>query len=196
MNQSSKIAALEIFDLKIRSQNDHEAAARILYDSFKTNWPEAWPTLEDALEEVRECLGEGRICLAAADTSGSIIGWVGAIEAYDGRVYELHPICVDENHRRLGVGARLVEELEKRVAAAGGITIYLGSDDENNQTTLGGADIYDDIWTQIANIKNLKGHPYSFYERLGYKIVGVVPDANGYGKPDIMMAKRVATTHG
>jgi aminoglycoside 6'-N-acetyltransferase I len=41
----------------------------------------------------------------------------------------------------------------------------------------------------IKNIKNLKRHPYEFYQKLGYTIVGVVPDANGIGKPDIVMAK-------
>jgi aminoglycoside 6'-N-acetyltransferase I len=30
-----------------------------------------------------------------------------------------------------------------------------------------------------------------FYRKLGFVIVGVVPDANGPGKPDILMAKRV-----
>jgi aminoglycoside 6'-N-acetyltransferase I len=45
---------------------------------------------------------------------------------------------------------------------------------------------------QIAAIRNLKRHPYEFYHKQGYAIVGVIPDANGLGKPDIMMAKRVA----
>jgi hypothetical protein len=27
---------------------------------------------------------------------------------------------------------------------------------------------------------------------MGYTIVGVIPDANGLGKPDILMAKRIA----
>lgn len=33
--------------------------------------------------------------------------------------------------------------------------------------------------------------PHGFYEKLGFMIVGVMPDANGIGKPDIYMAKRV-----
>jgi aminoglycoside 6'-N-acetyltransferase I len=28
-------------------------------------------------------------------------------------------------------------------------------------------------------------------QKLGFSVVGVVPDANGLGKPDILMAKRV-----
>ena len=53
---------------------------------------------------------------------------------------------------------------------------------------------YPDVWPHIANIKNIKGHPYSFYQKMGFVITGVVPDANGPGKPDILMAKRVRET--
>jgi hypothetical protein len=34
-------------------------------------------------------------------------------------------------------------------------------------------------------------HPLAFYRALGYTLVGVVPDANGPGKPDLLLAKRV-----
>jgi aminoglycoside 6'-N-acetyltransferase I len=37
----------------------------------------------------------------------------------------------------------------------------------------------------------MDGMSSKFYQKLGYVIVGVIPDANGPGKPDIMMAKRV-----
>jgi aminoglycoside 6'-N-acetyltransferase I len=72
----------------------------------------------------------------------------------------------------------------------------LGSDDETNMTSLGGVDLYEDLWTKSANIKNIKNHPYSFYEKMGYRIIGVMPDANGYGKPDIFMGKRVVQSEG
>jgi aminoglycoside 6'-N-acetyltransferase I len=80
--------------------------------------------------------------------------------------------------------------LEHEVAARGGVTVYLGSDDEFGTTSLFGADLYEDTFEKIANIKS-NGHPFPFYEKRGYKIVGVIPDANGVGKPDIWMAKRV-----
>ena len=48
------------------------------------------------------------------------------------------------------------------------------------------------ILEHLAKIRNLRGHPYEFYQKLGFVIVGVIPDANGPGKPDILMTKRVA----
>jgi aminoglycoside 6'-N-acetyltransferase I len=90
-----------------------------------------------------------------------------------------------------GVGRALVADLEAQVRTRGGLTIMLGTDDEDGMTSLAGADLYTDLWQQIANIRNLKGHPYEFYQKCGFSIIGVIPDANGRGKPDILMAKRV-----
>ncbi len=73
----------------------------------------------------------------------------------------------------------------------GGITVYLGTDDEDNMTSLSNTDLYTNLSEKIVKIKNLKRHPYEFYQKQGYAIVGVIPDANGIGKPDILMAKRV-----
>ena len=73
------------------------------------------------------------------------------------------------------------------------LTIYLGTDDEFWQTSLSGTDLFEDTYNKIQNIKNLKDHPFEFYQKLGYRIVGVIPDANGKGKPDIFMARRIRT---
>ena len=34
-------------------------------------------------------------------------------------------------------------------------------------------------------------HAAGFYRRMGFEVVGLIPDASGPGKPDILMAKRV-----
>ena len=59
--------------------------------------------------------------------------------------------------------------LEREVAKRGGVMIYLGSDDEHNTTSLFGVDLYEDTFDKITNIKNTGGHPYTFYEKHGYK---------------------------
>ena len=82
----------------------------------------------------------------------------------------------------------MVQHLEKYVKKQGCITLYLGSDDEDNQTSLSNKNLYLNTYTQIEQIKNLKNHPYEFYIKCGFKIVGVLPDANGPGKPDIFLA--------
>ena len=67
----------------------------------------------------------------------------------------------------------------------------LGTDDENERTTLGGVELYPNALEKLAKIRNLRKHPFEFYRKLGFEICGVVPDANGFGKPDILMCKRV-----
>ena len=58
-------------------------------------------------------------------------------------------------------------------------------------TSLSNVNLYENLLERIRDIKNFKGHPYEFYLKLGYKIIGVIPDANGLGKPDIFLGKRV-----
>ena len=58
-------------------------------------------------------------------------------------------------------------------------------------TSLSEVDPYENLWEKIRDIRNLNNHPFEFYQKMGYIITGVVPDANGIGKPDILMAKRV-----
>lgn len=85
----------------------------------------------------------------------------------------------------------MVQDLEDLVGQRGALTLWAGSDDENEETSLGGADLYADIPGSIQGIQNLRGHPYEFYLKVGFRIVGIMPDANGRGKPDIFLAKRV-----
>lgn len=181
---------MHIRDLSSADTHLIEQIAAMLVDSFSENWPDAWPTLEEALEEVHESFEEGRISRVALDENGNALGWIGGQHTY-GSVWELHPMVVHGNHRRQGIGRALVADLEAQVRARGGLTLMLGTDDENEMTSLSGVDLYSDIPGHIARIRNRRGHPYEFYQKLGFVIIGLVPDANGLGKPDILMAKRV-----
>ncbi len=182
---------MHITDLNSANEQAVNQVAALLVAAFREHWPDAWPDVEAALEEVRELFGEDRISRVALDDHGKVSGWIGGISEYDGLVWELHPLVVDPARQGEGIGRALVADLEEQVRQRGGITVMLGSDDDDSMTTLSGVDLYPDPWRHIAGIKNLKRHPYEFYLKQGYAITGVVPDANGPGKPDILMAKRV-----
>jgi len=183
---------MRMIDLPPDSDDLIYQAAALLVEGFRDHWPDAWPDMDAALKEVREALGPDRICRAAIDDDGTLLGWIGGIEQYDGHVWELHPLVVKVDQQRSGIGRALVADFEDRVRERGGITITLGTDDEDNMTTLSGIDLYPNVWEHIARVRNLRGHPYEFYQKLGYVITGVMPDANGIGKPDILMSKRAA----
>ncbi|MBN1874047.1 MAG: GNAT family N-acetyltransferase [Anaerolineae bacterium] len=182
---------MHIVDLSANNANALHQAARILVEGFKAHWPGAWPDMDAAMEEVHEALQPERICRAAVNDEGKILGWIGGIPEYDGNAWELHPLVVHPAYQGCGIGRALVADLEEQVRVRGGLTIYLGTDDEDHMTSLSRVDLYENLWEHIANIQNLHGHPYEFYQKMGFTIVGVIPDANGWGKPDIWMAKRV-----
>ncbi len=182
---------MKIITLTSEKENLIQQAAGILVEAFKVHAPEAWPALKDGLEEAHEMLAPDRILRAALDDDGSLMGWIGGIMQYDGHVWELHPLVVKPDLHGKGIGRALVLDFEEQIRQRGGITITLGTDDEDNRTSLSNTDLYDELWKKIKNIQNPGRHPFEFYQKMGFVITGVIPDANGMGKPDILMSKRV-----
>lgn len=164
--------------------------AEILMKEFKETGAADWANFDEALAEVRESLDENRISRVAIGAHDEVFGWIGALYSY-AQVWELHPLVVRSDLQNRGIGTALVADLEQRVKERGGVTITLGTDDENKRTSLGGIELYPNPLEKLSQIKNLHRHPFEFYRKLGYEITGVVPDANGFGKPDILMCKRV-----
>ena len=86
----------------------------------------------------------------------------------------------------------LVRALEAAARAENICTLYLGSDDEFGGTTIAGADLFPDIAFHIRDISTTgRHHPLDFYRKVGFTVVGLLPDVNGPGKPDILLAKRI-----
>ena len=182
---------MNITDLNPNDEESIKQAAQILLEGFREIWPHICPDFEAALGEVRKSFLPGRISRIAVEDS-LVLGWIGALPEYNGNAWCLYPLAVQPDFRERGVGRALVNDLERLVRQKGAVTLFLGTDDTVNMTTLGGVNLYPNVTEHIANIKNLRRHPYKFYQKLGFIIVGVIPDANGIGKPDIFIAKRVA----
>ncbi len=181
---------MHIIDLQPDDWDAIHQAAALLVAAFREHWPTAWPDMRSALREVRESFAEGRVNRIAVE-GDVVLGWIGGIPGYGGNVWEVHPLAVHPDHQRRGIGRALLADLEALAAERGALTLWVGTDDEDGMTSLAGVDLYDNLLGRLATIRNLRGHPYEFYQKVGFVIAGVVPDANGPGKPDILMAKRV-----
>ena len=182
---------IEIADLSPQDDPTIRQVAQLALEAF-AHIPDWLKDFDGALDEVRASLAPGRISRVARSPAGEVVGWVGGVPQYDGNAYELHPLAVKPGARRRGIGRALVGDLETQARQRGAITLYLGADDEFGGTNLFGADVYPNVVEHIAAIRNLREHPYEFYQKCGFVIVGIIPDENGFGKPDIIMAKRVS----
>ena len=162
----------------------------LLVSSFRELAPTWVPTIDAAREVVVEALEPGmfsRVLLV----DGRVAGWVGARHDY-GSLWELHPLVVDRVLRGQGYGRALVEDIERLVAGAEALTILASTSDESNQTSLYGEDLFRDPLGALRELQVFdREHPLGFWQRMGYTLVGVVPDAEGAGKPSIQLAKRV-----
>ncbi len=183
---------MRIRDLKDLAPAAHRQAAALLVEGFAEHWPEAWPDLESATRTVDQAMTGDRIARTALDDAGNVLGWAAAEPLYNGNVWELDVLVVQPSLQRQGIGRALVADMEEQVREHGGLTIWLGSDDEDAMTSLSGVDLYPDPLAHLSAIRDRKGHPFVFYLKVGFSIAGVLPDANGPGKPDIFLAKSVA----
>lgn len=166
-------------------------AARVLWDGFADAAPSGWKNLKECEQELMDCLNPRYLALAAVD-GDAVLGWIGARPQYEGRVWELHPLVVRPDSQGLGVGRSLVEHIQQRAAALGGLTLWLGSDDEAGVTTAADVSLYGHVWRYLKELQTTGNHPLDFYRGLGFEVVGLLPDANGPGRPDIFLAKSLS----
>ncbi len=165
-------------------------AAKILFNTFQEINKSSWPTFNSALLEVKDCIKKPNICIGICEND-ILIGWIGLRPMYE-KTWELHPMVISKEYQNKGYGKILINELEEKAKALGIIGIVLGTDDETNRTSISEYEIDGkNICSEIQNLRNLKRHPFEFYQKCGYKIIGIVPNANGLRKPDIWMWKNL-----
>lgn len=182
---------MRIVPLNSVGKRNLQRAAKLLVEEFRDVAPEAWRNRKEAKVEVDEALEDGRLALAAIDPNGKLEGWVGVVPHYGGGVWEIHPLVVASQAQGAGVGTSLLREVEFRASEQGVRTLWVGADDEGGFTTLSGVDLYHNLPERLGQMENQRPHPAGFYKELGFHVVGVLPDANGFGRPDIFLAKRV-----
>ena len=124
---------------------------------------------------------------------GRVVAWAGLRYDY-GSVWELHPLVVDEDVRGRGYGRTLVAVVEELAAERGALTVMLGTSDEVGLTSLANTDLFVDPLRALQELQASPSHPLGFWLGVGYSVVGVVPDAEGVGKPTILLAKRLTRT--
>ena len=178
---------MTIVNMKTLNETQLAQAAQVLTDEL----PMGWATFADAVEEIDDLLSRepDHLFLAAMENS-EVLGWGGMMPSYDGHVYELHPLVVRKDRQRGGIGTGIINALMDAAREKGGKTFWLGADDEApvGETSFANVDLYDDLPRRIREFEP-GTHQSGFYLKLGFKIIGVMPDANGTGKPDIFMAK-------
>jgi aminoglycoside 6'-N-acetyltransferase I len=181
---------MEIVDFDALSPARHADAARILRDAL-AHLPSAYNAPGEAEAEVALRCADGDWLGHAALEGQRLTGWIGAIRTYS-HGWEIHPLVVAPDCQRRGIGSALLAALETRACSEGVLTLFLGSDDDYGGTTLFGRDLWPDVASHVAATEaTARGHALTFYRRHGYEIVGLLPDVNGAGRPDILLAKRL-----
>ena len=181
---------MTLIDLRELTPDARERLAQLTLPAAREHAPPWLPDLDAAREQVADALAPGKLARVLLDPAGDPVGWIAIEHAWEG-VWELHPLIVAIEHQRRGHGRRLVREAERLAAAAGGLTMTLSTTDSVGATSLSGVDLYDDPLGRLARIEVHRPHAVEFWRRVGYRIVGVVPDAEGIGVPSICLARRL-----
>lgn len=179
---------MKIIRIREATKLQKDQAAEVLIEAFRY-MPTAVLDFASARREIDHLMEPRRTGFLAIE-NGAVYGIIGAI--MDSRfLWELDPLAVHPDHQRRGIGTRLVRTLEEEAMRQGVVTTWLGTDDDFGGTNIFGVDLYPNVLEHLMNLQPVKGHPYMFYQKMGYTVVGVIPDSDGLGKHDIIMAKRI-----
>jgi aminoglycoside 6'-N-acetyltransferase I len=173
------------------SLHHHEVTqvAQLLVDGF-AGISSAWPNLDVAREEVLEYSSDSHISLVAV-CDERVCGWASATPQYQQFGWELHPLVVAPQKQRQGVGSALVVALCNALAERGATTLFAWSDDEGAHTSLGNVNLLPNPLEHLQHFSSSDHHAGGFYLKMNFHLCGVLPNANGIGKPDILFVRAI-----
>jgi aminoglycoside 6'-N-acetyltransferase I len=93
LDEDAPVKNMKIVDLSTQSESARRQAAALLVEGFAE--PRGWPGMPEAVEEVRTVIDTG--FAKAAIEEELLLGWIGGLPEYDGRVWELHPLVVESS---------------------------------------------------------------------------------------------------
>jgi aminoglycoside 6'-N-acetyltransferase I len=181
--------ALYIVDLL--GQED-AALLRGVADLLVVAVPTIYGDVTEALADVVQFAPED-LSMIARDPEGTPIGWLHA-EHFRGQASaEIKLVAVHPSRRRQGVGRTLVMAAEERMRGCGCVTMLATAGDTRGRTSLYGIDVTEDAPRLLAEFRCHADHPAGFFLRIGYRLVGLLPDAYGPGKHDLTLARRITS---
>jgi aminoglycoside 6'-N-acetyltransferase I len=166
--------------------------AALSHKAAQQHSPSWLQSVDAALREIRRTSEDG-VLTSVALAHGRPKGWIAARQR--GQLsWEIHPLLVEPAVSGQGYGKILVLDIERKIRSHGGTSVFLSTSDATNSTNLRDFDLYADPLRAIRNIAvrdTVRGHAYQFWQRVGFTVVGVIPDAEGPGVPSIHLAKKL-----
>ena len=177
-----------IVDLNPEDAGSIQQTAQLAYEASQSISKIWLPSLDDAIEEVQDSFetedGISRVLMVG----DRVAAWIGAAPTF-GKIIEIHPLLVHPAYQQQGLGKRLVTHVIDWAQQRGALTLSVSTSDETQATSLSGVNLYENPGEAIANFHIVKSHPVGFWLKMGFSIIGVLPDVDGIGIPSIMLAQ-------
>lgn len=165
--------------------------AEFLVECFRAYASEWIPDKATGLMKIKESFSVGRRSRVLTNDEGIALGWAGAIVGKN--MWEIHPIAVSPAYQRKGYGSLLIDDIVGLARTNGAAGVWAGTGDTTGSTSFSTVDLYRDAASAMMDVKAPEDHPVHFWSRMGFSLVGVLPDEEGLGRPGIHFAKRIAS---
>lgn len=165
------VPTARVFRSQVR-KSDVAAIAEIVASTGFFTPAEVVVAVELVEERLQKGAGSGYFFLFAEDTMGRVLGYTcyGPVPATQS-TYDLYWIAVHRESQRSGLGRELLARAEAKIAAAGGMDVYI----ETSSRTL---------------YRPTQG----FYMRAGYRLVAEFSDFYAPGDGKLVYVKRLQAT--